>query len=229
MNFNDMEDKMKRFLWSGMAFFLLMMSVNAMAGGDMECYIYKQSTDIPKLKKEITQNVENGLIPEGISYDGNELYVMYMTEPNTVMKSWSLEVYENDKELKAGLDKNMENGLFPTGMTANGGNIFVLFTEEEGLKVTGYSFINTSWETMEEDLKDDFDEGYIPVGIAVDEEGNYFVLMVTIENTKVTEWNVEEYAVGEHQDAIDKKIAEGYFPCGFEAGDDWVHVLYVKM
>jgi hypothetical protein len=123
----------------------------------------------------------------------------------------------------------MKNGLFPTGMTANGGNIFVLFTEEEGLNVTGYSFISTSWETMEEDLQDDFDEGFIPVGIAVDEEGNYYVLMVTIEDTKVEEWQIEEYAVGEHQDAIDQKVAEGYFPCGFEAGQDWVHMLYVKM
>ena len=220
---------MKKLLYMGICSLLLRLTAESFAGGGNACLIIKQSTDVTRLKEEINQKVTEGFIPEGISYDGEELYIMYMTEPNTVLEEWSLDVFANNDELKAGLDKIMEKGYFPTGMTANGGNIFLLSTKEKGLKITAYSFINTTWETMENDLKSDFDEGYIPVAIAVDEEGKYFVLMVTIPDTKVSEWEIEEYNKDEYKVAINKKIGEGYFPCGFEMGEDWVHILYIKM
>jgi hypothetical protein len=224
-----MEDAVKKLLCLGICLLMVMFAAESFAGGGKTCIIIKQSTDVTQLKEEINTKVAEGYIPEGISYDGEELYIMYMTEPNTVLEEWSLDVFANNDELKAGLDKIMEKGYFPTGMTANGGNIFLLSTKEKGLKITAYSFINTTWETMENDLKSDFDEGYIPVAIAVDEEGKYFVLMVTIPDTKVSEWNIEEYSKDEYKGAINKKIEEGYFPCGFEMGDDWVHILYIKM
>jgi hypothetical protein len=217
---------MKKLFLVVMAAVLALGSIS-LAAQDVECIILKHSTEAAQLKNDIQKCVAKGYIPEGMTYDGDELYVMYLKEPDVKMTEWVLEWYDDTKELRTGLDSHTKKGFIPAGITAAESQIFVLYTKEEGTNITGYSFVPTSWETMEDDLADDVEEGYVPYGIAVMNDGKYYALMITAEDFEISEWMVEEYKTGEHQDAIDANIEEGYIPVGFEAGDEVVHVLYI--
>jgi len=219
---------MKKLFLIGFWVFSILFSANLIAQ-DIECIIVEHSTEVAQLKKEIKKYVNQGYIPEGMTYDGNQLYFMYLNESEINLTEWILEWYDDTDELETGMDEHTSQGFIPAAITAMDDQIYVLFTMEEGVEISGYSFIPTSWETIEEDIEEDVNEGYIPVGIAVMNDGEYYVLMVTLEEVELSEWLVEEYETGEHQEAIDDKISDGFIPVGFEAGDEWVHVLYVKI
>lgn len=218
---------MKKLLSVSFCVCLVLISVNVFAQA-IECIIEEHSTEAEQLKADIRKNLELGYIPEGLTYDGNHLYMMYLKEPDVTLTEWSLEWYNAQDELEKGLSDKMNAGFYPTAISAVKGQIFVFYTKEEGVSITAYSFAPVTWDTMEDDLAADIEEGFAPVGIAVMEDGQYFVLMVTMPGLEFDEWLVEHYEMGQHQQAIDDNIANGYIPVGFEAGDNWVHVLYLK-
>jgi len=199
------------------------------AAQDISWEIKLHSTDLEKLKKEVTDYANQGYVPLGISYDNVELYILYVMAPDLGMTAWQLDWYQDLDELQKRLTSRMNNGYVPTGIAYAGDVFYVLYIQAEN-SATAWRLEPSApdLDAVQAKIQPYIDKGYVPCGIT-EHEDEYWTLLLLIENTEITSWRLETYKVGTHADHINKNIEEGYIPWGisYNSKDGLIDILYV--
>lgn len=186
------------------------------------------STDLDTLKEEVTDYMENGYVPMGITYDNVELYILYIEDSSVKATAWSIEWYESPTELKKAITSNMNKGYVPSGITYTGDLFYVLYIK---MKSSVDKWLLTpsaqDLQSVHDAIQPDIDNGYVPMGIATYED-EYWTLLLHIPGTTIKRWMIETYEVGKHGDNIDAAIKKGYLPWGidYRADSEEIDVLY---
>jgi hypothetical protein len=191
--------------------------------------IKQHSTDIDDLEAEVTEYMESGYVPVGISYDNVELYILYVHDPSVEASAWSIEWYDSTDTLQAGITEYMNDGYIPHGITYTGELFYVLYIQMEN-SADAWLLIPSSQNlpAVEKAIQPDVSQGYVPMGIAT-YKGEYWTLLVRIPGTTIKRWSIESYKVGSHADLINAAIEQGYLPWGltYNSKTGRIDILYV--
>jgi hypothetical protein len=218
---------MKRIISISLFFVVVMFSFNVFAQ-EVSWEIKQHSTDLETLKQEVTEYVNNGYVPLGITYDGNELYILYVEEPDLGMEAWLIEWYNNKDEIQKGITAKMNQGYMPTGITYSEDVLYVLYVKMTN-SATAWQLVPsaTNLKAVEKAIQPYVKQGYVPSGIAF-YKNEYWTMLLLISNTTVKSWKIESYRVGTHTAQINANIEKGYLPWGLEySGKDRIDILYV--
>lgn len=189
--------------------------------------IKQHSTNVEELESEVTDYVYSGYVPLGITYNEDELYVLYVQDDSFGMQAWSIEWYDDWSKVQSGITANMEQYYIPTGITYTGELFYVLYIQVDSTaSAWQLTPSTTDLQSVQDAVQLYVDQGYVPVGITAF-NGQYWTLLLYIPNTTVQAWMIERYAVGMHGDAINENIEMGYVPWGILYRGDAIDVLYV--
>ena len=186
-----------------------------------------ENTDI--FQREVSAYVDNGYVPLGVTYDGTELYLLYVEDPNFSMSAWSLEWYDNRDSISNGITTNMKNGYIPTGITYTGDLFYVLYVQTDS-SADAWQLIpsKTNLQSVQQEIQPYIDQGYVPSGISLYGD-EYWTLLLHTPGTTAKYWRLETYEVGTQADGINYNIKQGYFPWGlmYNANVSEIDILYV--
>jgi len=208
---------------------ILLLVVDNVSAQMINWEIKQHSTDIELLEQEVTNYVNNGYIPLGLSYDNVELYILYVRDPDFGMEAWSIEWYENKTEIQNGITDNMNQGYVPTGITYTGDLFYVLYVMIES-SATAWQLIPAALDldAVHDAIQPYIVQGYLPSGITAF-EGEYWIMLLHIPDTTAEYWKIEAYETGRHGDEINRNIERGFFPWGLMyRSDRGVDILYVN-
>jgi hypothetical protein len=189
--------------------------------------IKQHSTDLQTLKEEVTEYVNDGYVPLGITYDNVELYILYVRDPEFGMEAWSIEWYDNRDAIQKGITGNMNKRYIPTGITYTGDQFYVLYVKTES-SVTAWQLIPSAADlnSVKRAIQPYVNQGYVPTGISLLKD-EYWTLLLQIPDTQVKKWKIETYPVGAHADGINSNIKQGYIPWGIEYRGTQIDILYI--
>lgn len=219
---------MKNMVYVSVFVVLVSLSLSAFAQ-EVSWEIKLHSTDIEDLEAEVTEYMEAGYVPIGISYDDVELYLLYIHDPDVEATAWSITWYDSKDALQEGITEKMEEGYIPCGITYTGDLFYVLCIQMESSADAWYLIPSAqNLPALEKAIQPDVSNGYVPMGIATYQD-EYWTLLVRIPGTTITRWRIESYEVGDHPDLINDAIEAGYLPWGmaYHANAAQVDILYV--
>lgn len=190
--------------------------------------ITKHSTNVNKLRNEITEYMENGLVPVGISYDNTQLHILYIDAPELDASAWYIEWYDDTNSLQNGITNNMNQGYMPNGITYTGDLFYVMYIMVDNA-ATAWQLVPsaTNLNAVRNAIQPYVSQTYLPVGItALGRE--YWTLLVRIPNTTVRRWLIETYTADSQvlTNNINANINKGYLPLGFMYRGNEVDILY---
>ncbi len=167
----------------GVVLCVLMLSVTALAQEVFwEIKLHNsQNTDI--FEREVSAYVDNGYVPLGVTYDGDELYILYVEDPDFGILAWSLEWYDNRDSTREAITANMEDGYIPTGVTYTGDMFYVLYAQVDS-SADAWQLIpsGTNFQSVQQEIQPYVAQGYLPSGItALGDE--YWTLLLHIPGT----------------------------------------------
>lgn len=218
---------MKKFTGLSLFFVVVLLACNVFAQ-EVAWEIKQHSTDLETLKQEVSEYTNNEYVPLGITFDNNELYLLYLQLPDSGMEAWLIEWYENRDATQKGITANMKKGYMPRGITYTGDNLYVLYVKMKNA-ATAWQLIPsaTNLKAVQKAIQPYVSKGYVPVGITF-YQNEYWTMLLLIPNTAVKSWKIESYQVGTHADNINANIEKGYLPWDIEySGKDRIDVLYV--
>jgi len=217
---------MKRIVSLSLFVLIIVFSFNVFAQ-TISWEIKQHSTDIDLFENEVTDYVNNGYVPLGITYDNVELYILYVYDPEFGMQAWSVEWYENRTAAQNGITNNMNQGYIATGITYTGDQFYVLYVKVEN-SATAWRLEPSAidLQSVHDAIQPYINQGYVPAGITAF-EGEYWTLLLEIPDTTIQSWRLESYVVGNHADGINLNIEQGYIPWGIMYRDDMIDILYV--
>jgi hypothetical protein len=189
--------------------------------------IKRHNTHLESLKAEVTDFMQQGYVPMGLSYDNVELYILYVKGLGQEVEGWLIEWYQNRDELLEGISGEMKKGYLPTGIAYVGDTIYVLFIHSKNT-ATNWRIepSETDLRKVQEKIQPWVSQGYFPMDITANED-TYVTLLVELERTVIKSWTIERYEVGAHGDAINAKIREGYIPWGIMVRGNVIDILFV--
>jgi hypothetical protein len=186
------------------------------------------STELEVLKAEVTEYCDAGLLPVGMSYNGNELYLMYIEATDLTIEAWLINWYDNETDLQYGINATMEEGYIPTGLSYIGEQFFVLYVKtENSAKAWQLVPSGVNLSAVKKAIQSYVDNGYVPSAVAFF-DNQYWTLLLDTPGTTIKKWLLETYKTGTHGQKIDERIEEGYIPWGLEySGTDRIDILYI--
>ena len=189
--------------------------------------IKQHSTTIEVLEDEVTEYMNNGYVPFGITYDNVELYLLYVYTPDFGAEAWSINWYDSWDEVENGITDMGNQNYIPTGITYTGEQFYVLYIQVEN-SATAWRLESSAvdLQSVHDAIQPYVSQGYVPIGITAF-EGEYWTLLLKIPDTTIQSWLLESYVVGNHADGINANVDEGYIPWGIMYRDDMVDILYV--
>lgn len=218
---------MKKSLCVSLFVILFSLSLSVCAQ-DISWEIKQHSPDNETLEAEITEYMEEGYVPVGISYDNVELYILYIHDPSVEATAWQIKWYSNQDTLQDGMTENMNDGYVPIGITYTGDLFYVLYIQMESSADAWYLIPSAqNLQAVEKAIQPDVSQGYVPMGIAT-YRNEYWTLLVRIPGTTIKRWAIETYQVGSHEDLINAAIEQGYLPWGmtYNAKTGLIDILY---
>lgn len=190
--------------------------------------IKKHSTDLNKLKTEVSEYTNNGYLPLGITYDDAELYLLYIHMPDSGLEAWLVEWYKDIDEMQKEITSKMNDGYMPRGITYSSDVLYVLYVKLEN-PATAWQLIPsaTNLPAVQKAIQPYVKEGYVPVGIAFF-KNEYWTMLLLIPGTSAKSWLIESYKVGTHTASINANIKKGYIPWDIEySGKERIDILYL--
>jgi hypothetical protein len=128
--------------------------------------ITEHSTDLDILREEISEYIESGLVPVGISYDNMQLHVLYIEAPDLGVDGWYIEWYDTPNGLQNGITDMMNEGYMASGITYTGDLFYVLYIYlDHG--ATAWQLVPSAknLNAVQNAIQPYVNQSYLPVGI----------------------------------------------------------------
>ena len=218
---------MKKRLQCLLVLFSITFASNALA--QIPWNLNAHSTEIGAFKNEMSIMANSGWTPVGISWNNNQMFVLYLGGNPFNMSAWNLEMYNSTDKLQNGITANMNQGYFPTGISYLGNVFYVIFIKT-GSNAQAWQIIpsNADLNSVQNAIQPYISQNYLPCGIT--RFGNeYYTLLVLIPDTTAKSWEIIPYnAVDiEVQNGVNNAVNKGMVPWGFMYIGNLINVLYV--
>lgn len=191
--------------------------------------IFEHSSNENRLQTEVTNFMENGFLPVGISFFRNKLTTFYLGKDILDASAWRIVPYASAGLLKSGIESMSESGYMPMGLSYTKGMFYVMFIQTSA-SFSRWAIIpsSLSLKSLKRKIRPYVKDGYIPFGLGSN-RGQLLTLLVETDALDVSQYSVEAYPIKRKtiQTSIDRNIENGFKPWGFLHHGSQVFVVYL--
>ena len=207
---------------------ILPLSLPAQTGPGWELVRHPNNTD--SLREQVTQYVNEGKTPMGMSIIGNNVYILYVTGNKFDLKRWEINWYNSVDSLRDGITSKMNAGLMPVGLHYDGDQFFIL-SIKTSFKATHWRIMpsDRTLTSLQQSISDLTADHYVPMDLAAYAE-NFYTLLVRIPTTTIKQWHIKTFEADNSAitPGINAMLRQGWNPWGMDFDGDKVRVLFVK-